>query len=324
MKTIFALFLVVFSLSACKKNQSSSAVPSPTPQKNEPITAQNISFKVYQTLAKNPVNFNFSPLVLKNIASLLSSELVENKKSILEELFQFSSPSAKPLDYTLSNSMSGSNPKRVLLSTLAFHGRFSSPFKAENTILTHFQSSPHESSTIKIMRQKKSFHYFEDESSKWIELSFSDSSIVMWLALPKKRFELGNVEERLTSDYLNAVGKGLKSQTTEIVLPLFNFGEKLSVKDVLTFAGLDFAFQKQNFQKKSEFSKFNFSEISQVANFSINESGMNISNEPWVDPKDGSSFSILPKKFYADEPFLFILKNKKTGELLLLGRVYKP
>jgi len=330
------LLCLMLSLSSCKKTASTtdSAGPeSSSPQSSTisatiPATPLVAPFRIYRLLAISPQNISFSPPVLKSALSIAYPELAAPQKTKLEQLFDFQTQNEKLKDAVSPFSTESKDPKKHLTNistTLEIKGPWTIPFEKDKTINAHFQSSPHGSSTCRFMRKKSFYRYYENKITQWLELPIQNSSMVMLLALPKEHFELKKTEELLSADYLNQLDHQLKRERVDIALPKFNLEQKSPLNDIINMSGNDFIFNKNSYPKKSNFFKNPISKITQNTSFRIDENGMNTNNETTVIPKEDSSVVLsFTKNFYAAEPFLVILKNIKSNEIVLLGRVYQP
>ena len=321
------LFIIVPTLGSCNKTQ---------PVVETKTTLSKPEFKAYQILAHNPSNVNFSPIVLKQTAALLKLDQISGSLSEKQESPSFTFANSiwtKSKKHTLNQKEMNewivknscgkftefyekieAKTNTIMLSALCFQGKFLHPFNNQDTVPAHFQSSPYGSSTIKMMKKIGHFRYFEDESAQWLELPFQNSSVVMWLALPLKKFELNKIEEKMNFDYLSGIEKGLKDHQVEMSIPRFLLNQKLVLKDLLMQIGADF---------DSRSGRNNFSDISQITSFEMNEQGINAEDQGEIkSEKEG--FGLGTKKFNAVQPFMVLLKNTNPDEIILLGRVYKP
>ena len=124
------------------------------------------------------------------------------------------------------------------------------------------------------------------------------------------------VKEKINPEFISKLDKNFKKERVEVAIPKFQINQKLSIKDLFLELGIDF---------DKTISKINFSEMVQIAPLEINEQGINSSIAPDTNSKkENFDFSFSTKKFTATQPFLVLLKNTKSNEIVLLGRVYKP
>ncbi len=212
----------------------------------------------------------------------------------------------------------------IALNAIYFKAQWLTPFKKEATILAHFQSSPYGTTTTPMMKMKHHFRYMEDEVSQWIELPYLNSPFVLLAALPKKRFELNALEQKLSNDYVKGIEAKMKDETVDLVLPKFKFDEKASLKSLMSHAGFGGLFEKGVFTQIAKSSDFRISDVIQATALEVNEQGTEAAAATAI-AMEKSSFSMgLTKKFYADQPFIFMLKNTKSNEIYFLGRLYQP
>jgi serpin B len=217
-----------------------------------------------------------------------------------------------------------SKTKLIALNTLYLKADWASPFTAEATIQAHFQSSPHGMITVKMMRQTSNYSYFEDATSQWLEMPYRDSPLVMTLVLPKKRFDLKSIEDSLSSKVMNAAISRFKPEQVELVLPKFKFESKKSMKTLLSEAGYSELFIGGGWGNLTKQNDLVISDVLQATALEVNEKGTEAAAATAIMMEKSSFGGIMKKSFYCDQPFLFFLRNSKSGEIYFMGKVYSP
>ena len=341
---LLILILIIFQ-SSCKKN----AEPV-----NESSVTKTFPFQFYQSVLSNPTNLNLSPMAIKMAFSVLYQDAEGKNKSEFERTFGFpftpkvidslSSSTAEwgkaphslkvaELTQWIStktcNKISNISPeldphvKSVIVSALCFERKWANSFDKEKTIFTHFQSSPYGTTNAAMMHKISSYLFYEDDRAEWLELSFEQSPIVLLLGLPKKRYELRPIELGLSDIYLQGVESGLKKETVDVVIPRFHFDQVVRLNDLAPqFTEAPSAVKTTTkMSKKSSANKM--PEIFQALGLDVNENGVNVAEASHLDVKDERNFG-WAKRFYANQPFIVVLKEAKTRELILLGRLYQP
>lgn len=220
----------------------------------------------------------------------------------------------------------GSGTELVAVNALYFKGDWVSPFKKESTAPGRFQSSPYATMVAGMMKQTGEFEYGEDETSQWIDLPYAGGPMAMTLLLPKKRFELAALEKDLSSSSLKArLAKSTKSRV-EIVLPKFKFSQTGSMKELLVAAGYQNLFSSNEWKKISQ-SPPKLSDVIQAIAIEVNEKGTEAAAATAAVMTESALMNPLaktPKKFICDQPFAFLLRNTKSGEIHFMGKVYAP
>jgi serine protease inhibitor len=218
------------------------------------------------------------------------------------------------------------DPKIPLLAVnaLYFKGDWVSPFKKSETLTGNFRSSETSVLVTDLMRQVHSFKYFENETSKWLELPYKDSPFSMVLALPKKDFDLKTVVAALDSTSVDDILTKMKEERVELVLPKFKISEKSSLKEDLSLAGYVKLFSPGEWKAISSDSEFVLGDVIQAITIEVDEQGT-IAAAATALTMETTSFDLKSKKpFYCDQPFLYLLVNRESDEIYFMGRVFKP
>ena len=214
----------------------------------------------------------------------------------------------------------------IFVNTIYFKAPWLFPFEKKNTVLAVFTSSKHLTLKVPTMHAQNHVQYYEDENAQWVELPYRDSDFLMRLALPIKKFDLRKVEEQLSQEYLSKVASKQTGTLVTLSLPKFKFNQQVSFKSIFTSAGYGelFSARPGDFAKMSKNSEFKISDVIQATAIEVDEVGTEAAAAT-AAVMEGTSLSLSrPKVFNADQPFLFVLQNKKTSEIYFMGRVTDP
>lgn len=355
MKIHFITLCIFAFLSSCNKSSpKTESVISNSPP--ESITPKNFPIKIFKTLALSPINISYSPHAttqdLLNQSTFIDSEKKINLENFLNtsekternEFIRYYQSSwskdkkqgfdSKGIENWIEKNNCGkaSNPindqltpsNNILISQICFKSVWQTPFSIEDSKLAQFQSSPHATHTVKFMKAINHYRYFESENSKWIELGFEKSPLVLVLGLPKNRFEITKTENELSTKFVSSLNSKLKEERVSIAIPRFSISSTINLRNTLSQGGLDFIFNKNSYKKNSKKFKSFPEEIFQISNLKIDEQGVNLVENNFAPVKRSSGIRLLAKQFYADQPFVLILQNRITNDLQMIGRVYQP
>jgi serine protease inhibitor len=218
------------------------------------------------------------------------------------------------------------DPKVPFLAVNAvyFKGDWVSPFKKNENIIGNFRSSESSVVAADMMRQVHSFKYFENETSKWLELPYQNSPFAMILVLPKKDFDLKTVEAKLDSSSAGDTLTRMKEERVELILPKFKMSEKSSLKDDLSLAGYSKLFAPGEWKAISSELEFQLGDVIQAVSLEVDEQGTTAAAATALTMETTSLDLKLKKQFYCDQPFLYMLLNRESSEIYFMGRIYKP
>ena len=299
---------------------------------NFPVEGGNYAFAKELSAIKSPsVELYFGNSVWSKHPKLV---LEGYKKTIADRL----NASVKPLELNkmnewVSDTTKGkiktflkSLPNRieaVFINTLYLRAPWATPFNPASTHSALFQPSQYASVRAQMMGAKESFPYYEDDQAKWIELPYRDSTLVMDLALPQKRFNLRSVEDKLSTEYLNQVYSKFAVEKIDLQLPKFKFNTSLSLMQVFIDAGYVDLFKDGNFSRFENTNQLSVSDIIQATAIAVDETGTTAAAATAVTVHRALiAFNV--KKFTADQPFLYLIRNTKSGEIYFMGRVFDP
>jgi serpin B len=107
--------------------------------------------------------------------------------------------------------------------------------------------------------------------------------------------------------------------TVKVRMPKFKFVSRFELGHALTEMGMPLAFsEKADFSGMSTTAGFRISNVIHQAYIDVNEEGTEAAAATAVDDTRGGAM------FVADRPFLFVIRDNRTGAILFLGRVVDP
>lgn len=181
----------------------------------------------------------------------------------------------------------------------------------------------------KIMYQKGFFGYNEDPKVQVVELPYKGDALSMLVVLPKSKDKsaMDSLIKGLTTDQLNQWATTLEQQTVRLHLPKFKMDENYKMKPLLANLGMPRAFAKVG-----EFKMFGnerdqdlvVDDIYHQAVIKVDELGTEAAAATGMLAEVVSAPAKPPAEFNADHPFMFVIKDNKTGAILFLGQVNQP
>ena len=151
-----------------------------------------------------------------------------------------------------------------------------------------------------------------------LRLPYRYGSLEMLVLLPSPSNTLADVEARLGRPYLEAV----------LALPKFDFGSEHDLKPILEPMGMGAAFDPARADFSGIAPQLYIGTAIQKANVTVDEAGTEAAAATFAVMLEGCIGPMEnvppPRPFVADRPFLFIIRETRTGLILFLGRVCKP
>jgi len=214
----------------------------------------------------------------------------------------------------------------VLTNAIYFKGTWQWEFDISDTRNEDFKVTPDNIVKVSMMNmypKKASFNYVDTGEAQILELPYKGNKISMLIILPTK--DLASIESSLTAEKLNEYKSKMKeTKLDSISLPKFEFNTKYFMKDTLSVLGMPTAFsERADFSgmtgKKDLFIDF----VIHQAYIKVDEKGTEAAGATTAFVMELTS-GIPRNVFKADHPFIFLIQEKDTGNILFFGKVVNP
>ncbi len=217
----------------------------------------------------------------------------------------------------------------VLTNSVYFKGEWLKQFNENETQDEDFRTSLKNSVKVKMMKKtgkEAKFGYIENDKLQILEMPYSGEDLSMLVLLPKDG-DMKSLENSITSENLSKWKKNISNQRVDIYIPKFKFETKYFMKNTLSEMGMPTAFKGADFSGMTGNKDLYISQVIHQAFVDVSEEGTEataatavVMTEKSMGPDMGS---IIPT-FRADHPFIFIIQQKKSGNILFMGRVTNP
>jgi serpin B len=216
----------------------------------------------------------------------------------------------------------------VLVNAIYFKGDWKSQFQPALTKPAPFWVTPHEKIQTPTMTQRQRFGYAEREGLQVLELPYAGDDVSMILLLPEKVDGLGRLEDALTPENLDRWTRPLEEKEVQVFLPKFKESSQFRLEKTLASMGMVDAFEMD----KADFSGMDgrkwlyIAAVIHQAFVEVNEEGTEAAAATAVVIKARSAPGVSrpPLIFRADHPFVFLMRDNRTGSILFLGRMVSP
>lgn len=215
--------------------------------------------------------------------------------------------------------------KLILTNAIYFKSAWTNPFTAALTRPQPFHVTSDQEVTVPIMRQKELFRLAEEEGFQALELPYAGRDAVMLVLLPRKPDGLAKVEAALDPPNLEKTLSNLKRVNVDVYLPKFKVTGEFKLREVLEELGMPLAFsQRADFSGMSGTPELAISEVVHKAFVDVNEQGTEAAAATAVG-MTRMSMPVGPEAtFRADHPFVFMIRDARSGSILFQGRVTNP
>ncbi len=231
---------------------------------------------------------------------------------------------AEKIQDLISPGVLDSLTRLVLVNAIYFKGSWEHTFAADQTYEAPFHSAGGEAVQVQMMHQKNSFKYAEDENVQVLELPYTGKDLSLLVLLPKKKDGLDQLEASLTLENLERWGTFLEATEVNVALPRFELAFPFRLDDALQSLGMTDAFTGMaDFSGMEQTRELYLGAVLHKAFIAVNEEGTEAAAATAVIMQT-KSISFMSVDFIADHPFVFLIRDNKTGTLLFLGRMSQP
>jgi serpin B len=214
----------------------------------------------------------------------------------------------------------------VLTNAIYFKGEWKTKFRWWKTRRADFNISVKNKIRVRLMHLKEDFNYYEDEKLQVLELPYKGNELSMLVLLPREIEGIKELEDFLTAETISVLLPKMRNRKVDVYFPKFKLvWGTFSLNNALIALGMPDAFD----QIKAGFSGINgkgglwISDVFHQAFIEVNEKG--------TEAASSTAFVIVtalnysgPPVFRADHPFIFIIKDNRSGSILFMGRLMNP
>jgi serpin B len=213
----------------------------------------------------------------------------------------------------------------VLTNAIYFKGNWARQFKKNQTQDGPFILADGRKVETPMMNQTAQFGYMETDILQCLELPYVDKELSMIILLPKEPDGLSKLEQTLTAENLSQWLARLYSREVVVCVPKFKVTAQFSLASVLQSMGMTDAFSSDaDFSGMDGKKDLFISAVIHKAYVDVGEEGTEAAAATGVVMKLTSVGPSETPVFRADHPFLFLIRDNKSGGILFIGRVTDP
>ncbi len=213
----------------------------------------------------------------------------------------------------------------VLTNAIYFKGEWSLQFDKNETEEEEFRVSKDRTVKVPMMRikgQNARFNYAETDNLQILEMDYKGGEFSMIVLLPKGDIE--PIEKFLTEENLRNWIKKLREEKVDVFFPKFKINKRLTLNEIIQEMGAKSAFipGEADFSKIDGTKKLFIQIAVHQAFVEINEEGTEAGGATGI----GIGITAVPVKkvFRADHPFIFIILEKESRNILFMGKLVDP
>src|SRR5262245_43456827 len=215
----------------------------------------------------------------------------------------------------------------VLTNAIYFRGLWDTPFEKKNTKDDKFKLTATETVPVKMMNSYVSLWYSETKDYQVVVLPYKNKYRSMIVVVPRAVDGVAAVEQTFTPADVKSWYANGTTAIVRLALPVFKAGFRDNLGPMLQAMGMKSAFERgADFSGLGVDFEFYLSVVLHEAVVEVNEEGTKAAAATAVVGVTPVSAQIIPKEVVvrADHPFLFMIYDSATENILFVGRFAKP
>ena len=216
--------------------------------------------------------------------------------------------------------------RMVITNAIYFQGKWGEPFEPGNISEESFWTDKDKSVTVPMMKiPAEMFRYHETKDLQALEMHYVGGDISMLILLPNDRDGLKSVEDSMNMQKLNSIRDMMTLQPLTVQIPKFEFETKYDLTESLERLGMHDAFDENiaDFKGMTDEQVFLDKALHKVF-VNVNEEGTEVAAITALVVQAQSGPPDPRHNFIANHPFMFVIQENETVEVLFIGRIANP
>ncbi|MCB9718702.1 MAG: serpin family protein [Myxococcales bacterium] len=221
-----------------------------------------------------------------------------------------------------------SSTRLVLVNAIYFKAAWMSPFTDFLTAPAPFHAAGGDHD-VPTMHVTEHFSFAEAEGVQVVQLPYVDPRFAMTVVIPTATDGLAAVEASLSAETVDGWVGALAGERLSLSMPKFRIapGEALRLREILGELGIVKAFGDDadltGIAPASE--QLQLSEAFHKGFIEVDEKGTEAAAATAIAARAGSAAPVdEPREVKVDRPFLYLIRDTRSGLLLFMGRVTDP
>ncbi|MCU0722107.1 MAG: serpin family protein [Planctomycetes bacterium] len=214
----------------------------------------------------------------------------------------------------------------VLVNAIYFKSPWDEAFWKQATRPAPFRLASGEEVQVPTMFRTDHYPAMETETFRALALPYARGELSMLVLVPKAADGLPALEGLLGAEALEGWVKALETRRLKVGLPKFRTECAFELSPELQAMGMKDAFDypAADFTGISPTKELFIGLVIHKAFVDVNEEGTEAAAATAIAMKAGGPPPREPPAFVVDRPFLFLIRDNKTGSILFLGRITDP
>jgi serpin B len=222
----------------------------------------------------------------------------------------------------------GEMTRLVLTNAVYFKGTWVLKFDKSDTADADFRVDSGRAVKVPMMYlhgENATFNYTENNDLQALEMAYDGGDLSMIVLLPKGD-SLASIKDYLSAQKLSELRGDFREKNVVLYMPKFTFKTKYSLPDTFKKMGMKLAFEwpGADFSGMDGTNMLYITDIFHQAFVQVDEEGTEAAAATAVIIGAGTAAPVHQIVFRADHPFVFLIQERSTGNILFLGRVSDP
>lgn len=270
---------------------------------------------------------------------VFENEFLETNKKYFDaevEGLDFGDPnSVKIINNWVNDNTNGKIPKILesipaeavmyLINAIYFKGTWKYEFDPNDTMTDNFYLVNGEIANCEMMNMSNNFNYYSNTDYQILDLPYGDGSFSMTIILPNTNKSIGDIIHILEPQHWADILQNLTEREGTIAMPKIELSYEIKLNDVLKSLGMEVAFEpfRADFTNLYRPGGCYISKVKHKTYVKINEEGTEAAAATIVqiDRLSAGNTGFYMKM---DHPFIFMIREKKSGTILFIGKIMNP
>jgi serpin B len=212
----------------------------------------------------------------------------------------------------------------VLTNAIYFKAEWQTKFYKNATWEAPFHVAAERRVKVPMMRRDAKLAHMDGGTFQMLELPFAGKELSMLVLLPKKADGLAGLEKSLTPERVGRWQGKLRETEVKVYLPKFKVTGAFALSKELKAMGMKLPFSSRaDFSGMTDRRELFISEVVHQTFVGVDEQGAEAAGGTavFMPKSDDGPKSVT---FRADHPFVFVVRDNRSGSVLFVGRVADP
>jgi serpin B len=176
------------------------------------------------------------------------------------------------------------------------------------------------------MHQLGQFGYYAGAGFSALSMNYQGGNQSMVVLLPDQATGLAGLDQMLTADHLTTWLSQMHTQQVAVSLPSFQAQQTLDLGGELSRMGMPLAFSPQADFSGINAERLSVTHVEQNAIVGVGEQGTKAAAATGIVCEPTCVVIQLPPQvvFQADHPFVYLIRDNRTGTILFMGQEVNP